>query len=83
VRYLNVREERQVGWGMIRAAMLSPADTVIFPVQDVLALGTEARMNVPGVAQGQWRWRLREGALTEAVARRLREMAELSDRNGK
>jgi 4-alpha-glucanotransferase len=82
VRYLNVRDGRQIGWAMIRAAMLSPADTVIFPVQDLLGLGSEARMNVPGVADGQWRWRLpASGGLTDRIARRLRDLVELSDRN--
>jgi 4-alpha-glucanotransferase len=80
VRYLNLRDPKQIAWAMIRAAMLSPADTVIFPVQDLLALGAEGRMNVPGVADGQWRWRLREGALTDTTARKLRELTELSDR---
>jgi 4-alpha-glucanotransferase len=83
VRYLNVRDEKQIAWAMIRAAMLSPADTVVFQVQDLLSLGTEARMNVPGVADGQWRWRLDAGALADATARRLRELVELSDRDGK
>jgi 4-alpha-glucanotransferase len=67
---------------MIRTSMLSPADCVIFQVQDILGLGAEARMNVPGVASGQWRWRLDDGALTDSAARRLRELVELSDRNG-
>lgn len=81
IRYLNVRDEKQIHWAMIRAAMLSPADTVIFQVQDLLGLGSEARMNVPGVADGQWRWRLRDrNTLTDSAARKLRELVTLSDR---
>ena len=82
IGYLNLRDRKQVHWQMIRAAMLSAADTVIFPVQDVLGLGDEARMNVPGVPIGQWRWRLRAGQLRLAEARRLRELVLLSDREG-
>jgi 4-alpha-glucanotransferase len=81
VRYLNVRDARQIHWSMIRAALLSPADTVIFQVQDILGLDGDARMNVPGVADGQWRWRLKDGALTDAAARKLKELTELADRN--
>ena len=43
--------------------------------QDVLGLGSEARMNMPGTAKGSWQWRLREGALTADLARRLGEVA--------
>ena len=66
---------------MIRAAMMSPADTVIFPVQDLLGLGAEGRMNVPGIAEKQWRWRLGSEMLKPAVAHKLKELTELSDRN--
>lgn len=81
LRYLNVKDGRKIHWAMIRAAMLSPADTVIFPVQDLLGLGAESRMNTPGVAEHQWRWRLGNSLLTPAVAHQLKELVELSDRN--
>jgi 4-alpha-glucanotransferase len=81
LRYLNARGPRDIHWAMIRAAMLSPADTVIFPVQDILGLGAEARMNVPGQAQNQWRWRLADGMLKPKIAHQLKELTELSDRN--
>ena len=48
--------------------------------QDVLGLGWEARMNMPGTAAGAWRWRLREGALTPDLARRLRAASEAAGR---
>jgi 4-alpha-glucanotransferase len=48
--------------------------------QDVLGLGSEARMNVPTRARGSWRWQMRRGALTKALAQRLREVTEESDR---
>jgi 4-alpha-glucanotransferase len=48
--------------------------------QDVLGLGSEARMNTPGRASGQWRWQLRPGELTAAHARRLRALTEAAGR---
>ena len=54
----------------------------IVPAQDVLGLGSEARMNRPGVTDGNWRWRLEEGALTAALAARLREATARCGRLG-
>jgi 4-alpha-glucanotransferase len=81
-RYVHCCDPRQIHWDMIRAAMLSPAETVILPVQDILGLGDRARMNTPGLAKNQWRWRLRDGQLTPAIARQLKQFVELSDRDG-
>lgn len=67
-------------WGMIRVAHLSPSDLAIVPVQDLLGLGSEARMNRPGTVRGNWRWRLEGRELTPALARRLRSLTEASDR---
>ncbi len=75
LRYL-VSDGREIHWDMIRAAMASVADTAIFPLQDVLGLGSEHRMNRPGVGEGNWEWRFREGALTPAIAERLRLLTE-------
>jgi 4-alpha-glucanotransferase len=63
-------------WGLIELAYGSPAELAIVPAQDVLGLGREARMNRPGVPDGNWRWRLETGALTSALARRLSRLAE-------
>ena len=60
--------------------MSSAANTALFPLQDVLGLGSEARMNRPGVAEGSWGWRFWEGALTDEVTRRLKEMSWVYDR---
>jgi 4-alpha-glucanotransferase len=63
----------EIHWEMIRLAMSSVASTAIMPVQDLLGLGSEARMNSPGKAGGNWRWRLEPGAITPALEKRLLE----------
>jgi 4-alpha-glucanotransferase len=63
-------------WGLIELAYESRAALTIVPTQDVLGLGSDARMNRPGVTNGNWRWRLDRGALTPDLARRLRRLAE-------
>jgi 4-alpha-glucanotransferase len=68
-------------WDLIRAGMASVADTFIVPLQDVLDLGTEARMNLPGREWGNWSWRCDEGALNAALAGRLAAMARIFGRS--
>ena len=65
---------REMNWTLIATLLASVADTVIFPLQDVLGLGTEGRMNRPSTASGTWRWRFRDGDLTPALAARLGEL---------
>jgi 4-alpha-glucanotransferase len=77
--YLRLEGE-EINWVFIRTLMASVADTVIFPIQDVLGLGSEARMNTPGTATGNWRWRFRGECLDEDIAGRLRQMAKTYDR---
>jgi 4-alpha-glucanotransferase len=72
--------EREPWWGLIRLAFSSPARTAIVQAQDLLGLGSEARMNTPGRASGVWRWRLEPGALTPATARRLRDVTVAAGR---
>ncbi len=55
-RYLNT-DGHEINWVMIRTLMASVADTVLFPLQDVLGVGSEGRMNLPGSSSGNWRWR--------------------------
>ena len=74
-RYLGL-DGREVHWEFIRAVLASVADTAIVPAQDLLGLGSEARMNRPGTASGNWRWRLRPGQLTRETARKLAVMTE-------
>jgi 4-alpha-glucanotransferase len=73
-------DPREPHWGLIELAYSSRASLAIAPAQDVLGLGDEARMNRPGVTDGNWSWQLERGALTPALARRLRGLAERNDR---
>jgi 4-alpha-glucanotransferase len=75
--------ERRRWWGLIRLAQASPAGMAIMQAQDVLGLGSDARMNDPARASGSWRWQMERGALTPALARRLREATEEGGRMGK
>ena len=63
--------------------MMSRADTAMLPMQDVLSLGGEARMNRPGTIGGNWMWRMLPGAATPALAARLKALNEESDRRMK
>jgi 4-alpha-glucanotransferase len=80
LRYL-ASDGREIHWDMIRAALLSVAHTALFPMQDVLGHGSEARMNMPGTSTGNWGWRLAPGALDAKVAERLRVLTETYGRN--
>jgi 4-alpha-glucanotransferase len=57
-----------------RVALSSPAALAIIPMQDLLGLGSDARMNTPGTTEGNWRWRLEAGALTPALINQTRQM---------
>jgi 4-alpha-glucanotransferase len=67
-------------WGLVRLAFASPGRVAMVQAQDVLGLGSEARMNVPGLAGGSWRWKLEPGALTSDLAKRLRDATEEAGR---
>ena len=70
----------QVSWDLIRLAWSSVADVAIAPLQDVLDLGSEARMNIPGRACGNWQWRVTRQMLSHVSFDRLRELTETYDR---
>ena len=80
-RYVRGNLDSEIHWSLIRELMASVARLVVFPLQDVLGLGSEARMNVPGSSDGNWRWRLPpETRLPADAASRLREMVEVYGR---
>lgn len=78
--YLGCLSADGIHWDMIRQAFGSVADMAIIPVQDLLGLGSEARMNFPSTAEGNWSWRYGEGALTPEICDRLRHLTQLYGR---
>jgi 4-alpha-glucanotransferase len=65
---------------MIRAASTSVASLSVVPLQDVLGLGSDARMNIPSHPEGNWRWRFKADLLRPELATKLATLAEVSDR---
>lgn len=78
--YLNSRSDDEIHWDAIRGAWSSVASMAISPVQDFLGLGSEARINTPGVAAGNWQWRLRHGVLTDELAERIAKLTRVYSR---
>ena len=78
-RYL-ARGDDNVAWDFVRLALASTADTAVVPLQDVIGLGSEGRMNTPGQAAGNWSWRFTWDMIPHWVAPQLREMAEVYGR---
>lgn len=78
-RYLNATDP-DMPWAMIRAAMSSVCDTAIVPLQDVLAQGSDSRMNTPGRNSGNWGYRFTRDQITPAMTQRLRELVETYER---
>jgi 4-alpha-glucanotransferase len=80
-RYLgrDVPTEK-IHWELIRLAMMSVAEKVVFPMQDVLGLGEPSRMNRPATNKGNWQWRLDPQHLSEELKERLREMTKIFGR---
>lgn len=74
------RAEDGVHWSFVRAAQGSVASLSVIPLQDVLGLGSEARMNTPSVHGGNWRWRLQPGVLRPELAAKLALLTEVADR---
>lgn len=77
--YLGPSNE-PMNWRLIRSYFASVARVAMLPMQDVLGLGAEARMNRPGMAEGNWEWRMQEGQFGPDEQKRLREFASLYDR---
>ena len=78
-RYL-ARDGNDIAWDLIRLAWSSVADYALAPLQDLLGLGTETRMNLPGRPTGNWGWRFRQEQVTDGLMDRLREQTELFNR---
>lgn len=69
-----------INWAFIRTVLASVAAIAIIPLQDVLGLGSEARMNLPGTVSENWKWRYEPNVLTKETSERLRMLTLLYDR---
>ena len=74
------RSDDGIHWAFIRAAQNSVADLALVPLQDVLGLGSEARMNTPSLHGGNWKWRFAPGQFTAELAAKLAHLAQVTDR---
>jgi 4-alpha-glucanotransferase len=74
--------QEEMPWALVRLALSSPAQLAVVPAQDLLGLGSEARMNTPGEPDGNWAWHAAPGAFDASLATRLREMVIDSSRAG-
>lgn len=73
----------EIHWDFIRAVLGSVANTAVVPLQDVLGVGSEGRMNLPNSTKGNWSWRFAAAALTDGHAQRLRDLSEMYGRTKK
>ena len=81
IDYLRLRDNEGYGWGVIAGAWSSVCNLAMAPLQDVLGLGNNARMNLPGTAgEGNWSWRVRQEAFNSDVSQRLRHLTWLYGR---
>lgn len=79
-QYLALNAAEGINWGMIRGGMCSPAGIFITQMQDVLGLSAEGRINTPGVASGNWQWRMLPHECSAALAEKLREYTRMYGR---
>lgn len=80
IDYIGYYAPEGIHWSLIRLALSSVADKAIFPLQDILGLGSQAKMNVPGTAEGNWSWLCRPGLLTTELCERLKSLTFLYGR---
>jgi len=82
LRYLGnkTKKRKDLHWEFIRLLMMSAANLVIIPMQDLLGLGGKARMNRPGSARGNWEWRFRPDQLTSSLGKKLVEVTKIYGR---
>jgi 4-alpha-glucanotransferase len=78
----TIQHDDDIVWALMRAAARSVANVCIFPMQDVLHLGSEARMNTPSASTGNWSWRYASDALHPDFATQLAALSEMTDRDG-
>ena len=81
--YLNLTEEEGFNWGMMRGAWASVGDMAIVPMQDLIGIGSEGRMNTPSTLGGNWEWRATSDQITGKLAKRLYKYMEMYGRLNK
>ena len=81
--YFNLTLDETYNWGMIRGALTSPANLCITQMQDILLLDNSARMNYPGVLDGNWSWRMRKEDLGTLTKLKLEKLTRISGRFNK
>ncbi len=79
-QYLHVDDEEGFNWSMMRAALMSVADTAILMMQDIIGLGSEARINTPATLGNNWQWRIGAGCINDWLANIVRENTALYGR---
>jgi 4-alpha-glucanotransferase len=79
-KYLGLSKEEGLNWGMMRGAWSSSADLAVVQMQDLLGLSSEARMNTPGTLGNNWVWRMKKGACTKALARKINDYMHIYQR---
>ena len=79
LKYLR-SDGTEIHWDFIRAVHASVANTAIIPMQDLLGLGNDARMNLPGSTKGNWYWQCKDGDFSDEIAERLGDLTELYGR---
>ena len=81
--YLNLTRTEGYNWGMMRAAWSSVADMAIVPMQDLLGLGSEARINTPSTLGNNWKWRATADQITNGLAKKLNHYMQMYGRVNK
>ena len=72
--------ESEAVWELIRAAQASVSELAVIPMQDYLELGSKARINTPSTLGGNWSWRMKKGAFTRELAKKIRKQTALYGR---
>ena len=80
--YLGLNEDEGAVWGILRGGMSTVAELFVAQLQDYLELGADSRINTPGVAEGNWQWRLLPGQLPDSLAEKIRTMTKRFGRLG-
>ena len=79
-KYMNFKGNKDVAWNYIRCGMASVADTAVFPMQDYLGLGNEAKINTPSTIGNNWKWRMVPEMLNSELALKMKELAQVYHR---